>query len=126
MKPTILAIDDDEPILWLISKILKDFEVVCKTDGLEAMLWLSKGNFPDLIILDREMPNLGGKKFLRGLRGSGMYKDIPVLFLSSWIDNEFEDDLGNLNVKEFIAKPFNPAYLIEQVEHHLNNQAIIQ
>ena len=126
MNSTILVIDDDEPMLWLIKQILKDFEVVCKTDGLEAMVWLSKGNFPDLIILDREMPNLGGKKFLRGLRGSGMYKDIPVLIISGWIDRQLEQDLGNLNVREFIAKPFDPVYLLESVEHHINNQTIIQ
>ena len=126
MKSTILVIDDDEPMLWLIKQILKDFEVVCKTDGLEAMVWLSKGNFPDLIILDREMPNLGGKKFLRGLRGSGMYKDIPVLIISGWIDRQLEQDLGNLNVREFIAKPFDPVYLLETVEHQLSNQTIIQ
>ena len=126
MKSTILVIDDDEPMLWLIKQILKDFEVICKTDGFEAMLWLSKGNFPDMIILDREMPNLGGKKFLRGLRGSGIYKDIPVLFISGWIDRKLEEDLGNLNVKEFIAKPFDPVYLLETVEHHLYNQTVIQ
>jgi CheY-like chemotaxis protein len=126
MKSTILVIDDDEPMLWLIKKVLKDYEVVCKTDGLAAMLWLARDNFPDLIILDREMPNLGGKKFLRGLRGSGMYRDIPVLFISGWIDRQLENDLGNLNVKEFIAKPFDPVYLHERVEHHLYNQTIIQ
>ncbi len=55
------------------------------------MLWLSKGN-PDLIILDREMPNLGGIKFLRALRGSGMYKDIPVIGPDGPIDNELRFD----------------------------------
>jgi two-component system chemotaxis response regulator CheY len=124
MNPTILVIDDDQPMLWLVTQILKDFEVVCKSDGLEAMLWLSKGNFPDLIILDREMPNLGGKKFLRGLRGSGMYKDIPVLFLSSWIDREFEEDLDNLNVREFIAKPFDPVQLLSKVEQQLYSPSL--
>jgi two-component system, chemotaxis family, chemotaxis protein CheY len=124
MKPTILAIDDDEPMLWLISKILKDFEVVCKTDGLDAMIWLSKGNFPDLIILDRQMPNLGGKQLLKGLRGSGMYKDTPVFFVSSWQDIELDDELKNLNVKEFISKPFDPESLLQKVEDHLYEQTL--
>ena len=125
MKPTILVIDDDQPMLWLVSQILKDYKVVTKSDGLEAMLWLSQGNFPDLIILDREMPNLGGKKFLKGLRGSGMFKDIPVLFLSSWIDRNFEDDLAQLNVKDFIAKPFDPQQLLGKVDQHLHSLSVI-
>ena len=119
MKPTILSIDDDQHMLWLIKLILKDFDVVCKSDGLEAMLWLSRGNFPDLIILDREMPNLGGVKFLKALRGSGLYRDIPVMILSSWIDHKFEKDLDNLNVNQFIEKPFDPMLLVEQVQHQL-------
>lgn len=125
MKSTILVIDDDEPMLWLMAQILKEFDVVTKTDGLEAMLWLSQGNFPDLIILDREMPNLGGKKFLRGLRGSGIYKDIPVLFISAWIDRALEEEMANLNVKEFIIKPFDPTYLLEKVEYNLYDQKLV-
>lgn len=125
MRSVILAIDDDQPMLWLISKVLKDYKVVCKSDGLEAMSWLSKGNHPDLIILDREMPNLGGMKFLRGLRGSGLYKDIPVIFLSSWIDDQFFLNLYQLNVVEFIEKPFNPTYLVERVDHHLLEREVL-
>lgn len=119
MKSTILAVDDDQPMLWLIAKILKEFDVICMPDGFEAMMWMSKGNCPDLIILDREMPNLGGDKFLRALRGSGLYKDIPVMVLSSWVDHKFEKDLEHLNVSKFIEKPFDPMYLLEQVEHQL-------
>ena len=125
MKPTVLVIDDDQPMLWLVSQILKDYKVVTKSDGLEAMVWLSQGNFPDLIILDREMPNLGGKKFLKGLRGSGMFKDIPVLFLSSWIDHNFEDDLAQLNVSDFITKPFDPQLLLGKVDQHLRSLSVI-
>jgi len=99
MKPTILAIDDDQPMLWLIAKVLEDFNVVCKSDGLDAMLWLSKGNHPDLIILDR--------------------------FLSSWIDQQLEADLLELNVKKFIEKPFDPMYLVEQVTNQINTRTLV-
>lgn len=124
MKPVILAIDDDEPMLWLITKVLKKYEVICMPDGLEAMLWLFKGNKPDLIILDREMPNLGGDKFLRALRGSGLYKDIPVMVLSSWLDHRYEKDQEHLNVMKFIEKPFDPIYLLKEVEEHIYRKSL--
>lgn len=120
MKPTILAIDDDLPMLWLIRKVLKDYNVEIKTDGLEAMMWLTRDNRPDLIILDKEMPNLDGMKFLKGLRGSGIYRSIPVLFVSSWIDANFELELRDLQVKDFVQKPFNPETLLEKVQNCLN------
>ena len=93
-------------------------------DGLEAMLWLFKGNKPDLIILDREMPNLGGDKFLRALRGSGLYKDIPVMVLSSWLDHRYEKDQEHLNVMKFIEKPFDPIYLLKEVEEHIYRKSL--
>jgi len=122
MKPTILAIDDDLPMLWLIRKVLKDYNVVTKTDGLEAMMWLTRGNHPDLIILDQEMPNLDGKKFLRGIRGSGIYRRIPVLFVSSWIDASFIQEIESLEVRELIHKPFDPVILRECVDRNLHSQ----
>ena len=107
-----------------IAKILKDFEVVIKPDGFEAMLWLSKGNHPDLILLDREMPNLGGDRFLRALRGSGLFRDIPVMVLSSWLDRQYEKDLEHLNVRKFIEKPFDPIYLLKQVEDSIYTKSL--
>ena len=111
--------------MWFISNIREDFDVVCKSDVLESMLWLSKGNFPDIIILDWLVPNIVGKKFLRGRRGSGIYMDITVLFISGWIDRQLDNDLRNLYVNEFISKPFDSVYLDERVEHHLYNRTII-
>lgn len=125
MKPTILAIDDDLPMLWLIRKVLQDYNVVTKTDGLEAMIWLSRNNHADMIILDKEMPNLDGVKFLRGLRGSGRFRNIPVMLISSYIDTALLLEIKDLQVKEFINKPFDPTILREQVDHHLLNKGVI-
>ena len=125
MKPTILAIDDDLPMLWLIRKVLQDYNVVTKTDGLEAMIWLSRGNRADMIILDKEMPNLDGVKFLRGLRGSGRFRSIPVLLMSSYIDTSLLIEIKDLQVKEFINKPFDPTVLREQVDLHLETKGVV-
>lgn len=49
---------------------------------MEAMLWLSSGNIPDLIITDLDMPRLNGFDFFKSMRSSGFYIDVPIIVLS--------------------------------------------
>ena len=91
-KRTILIIDDHDCIRLLLGSILsKNYEVVTKKNGLEAMAWLSSGNIPDLILLDLVMPSLNGFDFLKNLRTSGFFRNIPVLVLSG-NDDEAEKE----------------------------------
>lgn len=117
-KRTILVIDDHDCIRLLLGSILsKNYEVVTKKDGLEAMAWLSSGNIPDLILLDLVMPSLDGFDFLKNLRTSGFFSQIPVLVLSG---NNNETDMKrcyNLGINDFFQKPFNPVQLREKITY---------
>ena len=69
MKKRILVVDDHESIRMLMSNFLKkDYQVITQQDGLEALAWLSKGNIPQLIILDMSLPNISGFEFLTNIR----------------------------------------------------------
>ena len=115
-RRTILIIDDHDCIRLLLGSILsKNYEVVAKKDGLEAMAWLSSGNIPDLILLDLVMPSLNGYEFLKNLRTSGFFKSIPVLILSV---NNYSSEMQRcyqLGIKDFFHKPFNPIQLREKI-----------
>ncbi len=66
MKKQILAVDDDSSIRELLEFLLRNnYNVITKKDGMEAMMWLSEGNIPDLIITDIDMPRLNGYEFFR-------------------------------------------------------------
>jgi two-component system, chemotaxis family, chemotaxis protein CheY len=120
LKSNILITEDHDAARFLLGATLKkDFHVVTKKDGLEAMAWLASGNIPDLIVLDMNMPRLGGIDFLKQIKNSGMYKEIPVLIVSS---NEDEDEILQcfaLGVWGFFLKPFNPILLKEKITHIL-------
>ena len=65
MKPTLLIVDDEYPIRKLLDFFLsKNYTVVVLENAYEAMNWLLKGNIPDALILDIEMPKLNGKSLL--------------------------------------------------------------
>lgn len=121
MKKQILVVDDEPSILQLLKFIFsKEYDVVLKCNGYDAMLWLEEANYPDLIILDVEMPYFNGTEFLKSIKISGLYRDIPVIILS------VTEDMGSLykrtpyHIERFIKKPFDPVKLREVVNGMLN------
>ena len=112
MKTQILIVDDDLSILKLLNFILsKDYDLVIKNSGLEALSWLEEGNDPSLIISDLQMPYLDGQIFVRNLKISGFYGKTPIIVLSG-ADN-LEEEVNDMPfiIDSFLQKPFNPASL---------------
>lgn len=112
MKKQILVVDDELSILKLLNFILsKEYDLVIKQNGADAITWLEDGNDPALIISDLEMPYIDGGSFIRNLKISGFYRDTPVILLSG------ADNLENIvaqmpfQADYFFKKPFNPAEL---------------
>jgi two-component system, chemotaxis family, chemotaxis protein CheY len=121
-RANILIIEDHDAVRLLLGMTFKrQFNVVTKKDGLEGLAWLSAGNVPDLIILDMQMPRLNGLGFLRQLRSSGMFRQIPVLLVSGNNDAVENAELFDLGIVDFIPKPFNPASLSEKVKKIVTN-----
>ena len=82
MKHTILAIDDERSIRILLDNFLsQDYQIITKSDGLEALLWL-ESNLPDLIICDLQMPNMDGYQLIEQVRNRGYTKHTPIIMLS--------------------------------------------
>ncbi len=126
-KANILIIEDHDSVRLLLGMTFKkQYNVVTKRDGLEGLAWLSAGNMPDLIVLDMEMPRLNGIGFLRQLRSSGMFNQIPVLLVSGSANAIEQTELFDLGIVDYIAKPFNPVSIYEKVKAIVaNNQTSV-
>lgn len=112
MKKQILIVDDELSILKLLNFVLsKDYNLVIKNSGVEALSWLEQGNDPELIISDLQMPYFDGSSFIRNLKISGYYRDTPVILLSGADDLEDRVSKMNFKVESFMQKPFNPTKL---------------
>lgn len=121
VKKRILLVDDEIAILKLLEFILKkDYELVIKNNGFDALTWLDSGNIPDLIISDMEMPYFNGADFVRSLKVSGYFRNVPVIVLSG------SETLENIKIKipyeinGLMAKPFNPGILKDKIKFILN------
>jgi len=116
MKKEILIVDDEVSILKLLNFVLgKDYKLIIKNSGVEAISWLEEGNDPALIISDLHMPYFDGTSFIHNLKVSGYYRDIPVILLSG------NDDLTSVangmarKAEAYIHKPFNPEALKAEI-----------
>ncbi|HVK48635.1 MAG TPA: response regulator [Pseudobacter sp.] len=123
MKNLILAIDDSKAIRFLLQTVLgKEYQVVTAPDGCSAMYWLSKRNLPGLIILDAQLPDMQDWEMVEQLSTSGIYKDIPMIVLSSLDKEKVEAQCEQYGVSAYFTKPFNPVDLMDVAKRLLNSQ----
>lgn len=117
MKRCILAIDDSKAIRFLLHTILgKDYQVVTAPDACSAMFWLAKKNLPDLIIADPQLPDVQDWELIAEFSSSAIYRDIPMVVLSSLDKEVTAAKCLKYGVSDFYAKPFNPLELNETVQ----------
>ena len=116
MRKKILVIDDERTIRVLLENFLKEYVVTTKNDGLEGLSWLQEGNMPDLIIADIQMPNIDGYEFVKQIRASGFFRDIPLIVLSGLESSTEKVKCLKLGANDYLVKPFNPEELALRIE----------
>ncbi len=125
MKKTILVIDDEMSIRMLLENFLsKTYTVVTRNDGQEGLKYLEDGNMPDLIVADIQMPNLDGYDFLKNIRSSGFFKNIPIIMLSGIESSAERVKCLKLGADDYIVKPFNPEELAIRIENILMRRGV--
>lgn len=113
---TILLVDDDPGDQKLITVSLKNQRIANELhiagSGEEAMDFLyQRGKYsdgtprPDLILLDLNMPGMGGKEFLRQIKQDERMKTIPVVILTSSDSDADIIDTYNLHASGYVKKP---------------------
>ncbi len=104
----VLIIDDDDTIITMVSAILEDkgYDSITALGGKEG-LEKAKADQPDVIILDRQMPELDGNAVLIELKANEKTRDIPVVMLTR--DNRVGDISSCLEMGavDYIVKPFD-------------------
>lgn len=114
---SVLIVEDEEKINDMICDYFRfnGFNVVSATDGVEAMEKFNEDI--DLIILDVMIPKLDGFTVLTRIRKKS---DVPVIIVTAR-DDEEDILMGyDLNVDDYVTKPFNLDILIAKSKVILN------
>ena len=118
-RPQLLAVDDDNMNLMMISRAFKDeADVATAPSGPEAISWLAS-NEADLIMLDFRMPVMDGFDVLRVLKNNPKTADIPVIMLTGDISVELESKGFIEGATDFVRKPFIPEVMRQRVRRVL-------
>ncbi len=106
-KKLVLVVDDDETMRYSLDRYLKKRGIEVKTvaDGFDVLL-MCLYLTPDLIISDIRMPKLDGMTLLEGLKNNEDTRNIPVIFMSAYADDEVMERAKELGARYFLIKPF--------------------
>ena len=114
-KPSLLCVDDEEFNQSLIEAALGElFEIELAANGEEALEKMASKR-PELVILDVEMPVMGGYECCRRIKSDDDLAEIPVLFLSA--KDAIEDRLQGFEAggDDYQTKPFNFQLLTSKI-----------
>lgn len=120
-KRKALVVDDIDSNRAFLADMLKQvgFEVVEAADGRMAIT-STKEEKPDIILMDRYMPELDGLTTLRELRKMPQMQKIPAIAISASVSERDRDHILGMGYDGFISKPVRWKTLAEQLQTHLN------
>lgn len=112
-QPRILAVDDNEDNLLLLSEVLNVFDcsLFTATNG-QIALTIAQAYNPDLILLDVMLPDLNGIEVVRHLKHNPTTENIPVIAVTALASEEDRDRLLAAGCNGYLSKP----YMIEDLE----------
>ena len=117
-KRRILVVDDNIEFSELLISLLgqrEGYEVRVINDPAQALATARKFA-PDLILLDMVMPGLDGGDVRSQFRAAPEIKDVPVIFLTSIVDqSEVDAHQGQIGGDFFLAKSVRADRLVRAV-----------
>jgi len=112
MSFNVLIVDDSNAMRGVIKKIISMSGFKMDTcleagNGREAISQL-EGNWVDVIISDINMPEMNGLEMLSHLKKDDLFKDIPVIMITTEGSSSRMEEAFKYGAKGFIKKPFLP------------------
>jgi two-component system chemotaxis response regulator CheY len=110
---TILVVDDSSTVRKFLTHTLKTKNLRCieASDGFDALEKLSQNPEIKLIISDLNMPNMDGIEFITSVRQDPLYKDLPIIMLTTDATAENRKLAYESGANLYLVKP-SPAHII--------------
>ncbi len=120
MALNILIVDDSPVMRAFVRKVVGltglDVGKFCEASDGEAALKLLGECWMDLVLSDINMPNMNGEELIRRMECDELLRTIPVIVVSTDSSLSRVNQMMALGAKGYIAKPFLPEILREEVE----------
>lgn len=114
-KPKILLVEDNPADINLVEEALEEAQLDCRLDvmrdGLRAIEFLERLDAepdhppPDLVLLDLNLPKIGGEEVLKRMRMSPKCEGVKVLIVSSSDAAGDRERMMKLGATDYFRKP---------------------
>ena len=111
-----LVIDDSKSIRSILSKILMEvgFTVEEAGNGLEALDIIQKEKV-DLALVDWNMPDMSGYKFIQEVRKDNAFKDMRMMMVTTETEMNKVVEALEAGANEYIMKTFTKEMIVEKL-----------
>ena len=113
----VLLVDDDAVNRTVARALLEKqgFRISEAADGEEGLRQLAAKNDYSLMVLDLDMPRMGGREVLAAVRGQVATAGLPVVVLTGTQDPDAEMELMRDGADDYIRKPIDPPRFLARV-----------
>ena len=113
LKRLILIAEDEQINQMILGNMLQgEYEVLYASDGAETLEQIKKHkNDLALVLLDLQMPRMGGMEVLKVMKEEDELRDIPVIVMTA--DQSAEVDCLKIGAIDFIPKPYPTVEIVQ-------------
>lgn len=113
----VLIVDDSISVRHSVSRLVEaqGWKQQQAVDGVEALAKLEQF-LPDVIILDIEMPRMNGYELKSALNNNQLYRDIPVIMLTSRASEKHQQKARELGIRHYMTKPYQEEVFVRLLE----------
>jgi two-component system chemotaxis response regulator CheY len=114
---TALIVDDSRTVRMILGRIMKEigFQVREAGNGREALERLVESGKPDLILVDWNMPEMGGYDFLVEFRAQPANAGVPVMMVTTEAEIEQVTKALEAGANEYVMKPFTRDIIVDKL-----------
>ncbi|MEM9925538.1 MAG: response regulator [Cyanobacteria bacterium P01_D01_bin.50] len=123
----VLVVDDDPMFLSALRQLLEPWGIKFMSLDNPRRFWevLESVN-PDLLILDVEMPEIGGIELCQAVRTESKWQSLPILFLTSHRDGETIAKIFAAGADDYVTKPVVGAELLTRITNRLERNRLLK
>lgn len=120
VRPAVLIVDDEEFHRDLLAQALEGtrIEPLYAVSGTEALAIL-RGQRPDLILLDFELPDIDGVEVVRRIKAVEQFASIPVVMITGHSERDLVVASRKAGAADFVVKPFNRGTVLAKINRLL-------
>ena len=116
--PTVFVVDDDDDVRVSIAELLRSAGLRAETFATaQEFLAREPGDGPSCLVLDLQLPGMGGLQVQRELARAG--DSMPIIFLTGHGDIPTTVKAIKSGAVEFLTKPFGDEHLLDAIHQAL-------